>query len=126
MCSLLGRYQQASTYGESAYHLFRKYHDRTGEARALDTLGYNAHQAGQHAQALTYFNQALALRRNVGNSYGEAETLRRLGEFLADNGAHSQAREVWHRALDLYRQQRHDNNAQSIRQQIDHLDHLTD
>jgi tetratricopeptide (TPR) repeat protein len=98
----LGHHDTARGHCQTALALFRRHRNRTGEAGALDSLGYIAHHSGDHAVARRCYQQALDLFHQNGNTYSEAGTLERLGETLTALGRHGEVRRSWQHTLDLY------------------------
>jgi tetratricopeptide (TPR) repeat protein len=98
----LGNHDSAQAHCQTALVLYRRHHDRTGEADTLDSLGYIAHHRGDLPHAQSCYQRALELFRQAGNTYCEAGTLERLGETLTTLGHHDDAHLAWQHTLRLY------------------------
>lgn len=101
----LGEHAEARAACEAALTLFRRHHDRGGEAATLDSLGALAYRQGDHERALEYYGQCLELRRGTGNTFQAADTLVGMGDAHHALGNPAEARAAWRKALALYRAQ---------------------
>jgi tetratricopeptide (TPR) repeat protein/transcriptional regulator with XRE-family HTH domain len=115
----LGRLDQARASCAPALELYRRNHDREGEAATLHNLGYIEGRAGEHARAIHYYGMALALCRDLGNAYREAQTLDDLAQVHAACGQEAEARQAWQQALSLHQSQHRVADVTRIRQRLD-------
>jgi tetratricopeptide (TPR) repeat protein len=97
-------HQSASDHFEEALDLFRQADDRTGEADALDNLGYALIQLGRYGSAADHLQRALTLYRQTGDNDGEAWTLDSLGVLHNHLDQPAQATEYHQRALVMFRE----------------------
>jgi CHAT domain-containing protein len=88
---------------ESALLLFREVGDRSGEANALQVLGFLNSLLGGKQKALEYYGQELQLRRELKDGRGEAQSLGNLGVIYNVMGEAQQALEHYRQALPLLR-----------------------
>ncbi len=86
---------------EEALPLFRTLGDKSGEAQALNTLGYIFFSLGQTQKGLELSEQALAIRSATGDQLGQAESLANIGVGYAFLGDRRKALEYYSRALPL-------------------------
>ncbi|MEU4523448.1 helix-turn-helix transcriptional regulator [Amycolatopsis sp. NPDC024027] len=115
----LGDYDAARAHCQAALDLHQQHQNTEGEANTLDSLGYLAHQTGCHAEAIAHYQQALDLYRGLGNTSDYANTLDRLARSHLAIGRHDHARAAWQEALHLFRQQRRDEKAARVQQDLD-------
>jgi tetratricopeptide (TPR) repeat protein len=78
LLGLQGRYPEAVRQARRARQLFRVADDRTGQARALNNIGWYLTRAGDHRSALAYSGKALALQQELGDRSGSRLTPSRL------------------------------------------------
>ncbi|MEU4803430.1 tetratricopeptide repeat protein [Actinosynnema sp. NPDC023587] len=116
-----GDHDEASACFALAVELHRAQDDRFGEAEMLDSLGRCTRLAGRPG-AVEHHRRALELHRAHGFTRSEADCLDHLGHAHLADGDHDQARQVWREALDRYREQRRDDDADRVRQQLQELD----
>jgi CHAT domain-containing protein/tetratricopeptide (TPR) repeat protein len=86
---------------EEALPIWRAAGDRSGEAQALNGLGFLSGALGAPPKALEYYEQALAIRREIGDRDGEGETLHGIAAMQSALGRKAQALEIYNRALPL-------------------------
>ncbi len=99
LASILFRYLDVSGYVAEALIIHNHARraashsgDRSGEAKALTSLGSVAFRQGRHPEAANYYQQALQLCRETGDRAGEARALHNLGLSEIELGD-------WHRAF---------------------------
>jgi len=83
--------------------LFRAAGHRSGEANALNAIGWDHAQLGEYARALTCCEQAIPLLEELGDRSGQAYTWDSLGYAHHHLGHHAEALTCYRRALDLFR-----------------------
>ena len=94
-----GRDGEAVASLTTAMGLFRQIGDRTGEARAVNSLGVVARGRGELERARSYLQASLALRQELG--WGISTTLNNLGLVAMDAGDPDAARDYFLRELEL-------------------------
>jgi len=77
--------------------------DRSGEARALNSIGLVHNSLGEKPKAFEYYNRALSIRRAIGDRSGEATTLNNLGRVHDSLGEPQKALDYYDHALPLLR-----------------------
>ena len=77
--------------------------ERSGEARALNTIGLVYRLLGEPQQALDYYKQALALHQAVGDRSGEDATLNNIGVVYHLLGEMQQVLDCYENSLALSR-----------------------
>ena len=86
-----GRDGEAVASLTTAMELFQQVGDRTGEARAVNSLGVVARGRGELDRARSYLQASLALRDELG--WGISTTLNNLGLVAMDAGDQDAARD---------------------------------
>jgi len=101
-----GDYDEALEHSRQALELSTAAGDRTGQAIALNAVGWFHAMLGDHRQALSYCGQALKLHQGQELGYPklEAATLDSLGYAHHHLGDHAESVACYQRALDLYRE----------------------
>lgn len=94
-----GRDTDAESNLRNALALFQQVGDRTGEARAANSLGVVARGRGDLQEARTRFEQGLSLRRELGMPLSNA--LNNVAVVATDLGDYESARRVFAQALEL-------------------------
>jgi tetratricopeptide (TPR) repeat protein len=94
-----GRDAEAQASLTKAMELFREVGDRSGEARAVNSLGVVARGRGELDQARTFFRSGLELRQDLGMPI--SNTLNNLGVVATDAGDLEAARDYFQRELEL-------------------------
>ena len=94
-----GRDGEAVASLTTAMELFQQVGDRTGEARAVNSLGVVARGRGELDRARSYLQASLALRDEPG--WGISTTLNNLGLVAMDAGDQDAARDYFLRELEL-------------------------
>jgi tetratricopeptide (TPR) repeat protein len=85
-----------------ALELFRQQRDASGEAEALEVLGFITEDLrGKLTKAHAAYRQALELYRQMNDGQGMARVMARLGRALLDNGRLAESRGVLLEALSL-------------------------
>jgi DNA-binding SARP family transcriptional activator/tetratricopeptide (TPR) repeat protein len=97
-----GRTGQALDHSQQALTLYQAA-SHSGQANALNSVGWFHSRLGNHAQALTYCEQALLLLQQTGNRAGQANTCDSLGYAHHHLGHHTQAADFFQHALTLLR-----------------------
>ncbi|CCH34282.1 hypothetical protein BN6_70470 [Saccharothrix espanaensis DSM 44229] len=115
-----GEHDQAHACFERSVALHRADNDLFGEVEMLDCLGESARRAGLPG-AVAHHRQALELHGRVGITRFWADALDHLALAHLADGDHDQAREAWQEALDLYREQRREEDATRVQQQLHDL-----
>jgi len=101
---LTGLYAAALAHAERALDLFRQAGDhRSGEARALNAVGWLHAMLGSSDHALLCCRQALTLQQEIGDRIGEAETHDSLALVYLRRGEHALSIDAYRRALAIYR-----------------------
>jgi tetratricopeptide (TPR) repeat protein len=93
----MGHHDQARMHAEQALSIYRGLGNRSGEARALESLGWHLAMLGSCTPAVTCCQRALDLHRELGNRLGEAHALDHLGyasHRLGDDAAACGAQRV--------------------------------
>jgi tetratricopeptide (TPR) repeat protein len=78
--------------------------DRSGQALALNSIGWDHSTLGEYNQAVASCQEALVLMRELGLREGEACTWDTMGSALHGLADYPQAAECYQRALGLFRQ----------------------
>jgi DNA-binding SARP family transcriptional activator/tetratricopeptide (TPR) repeat protein len=94
----------ALPYAQRALELFERAGDRTGEARALNAVGWTQAQLGDFAGAVTACRRALALQRAAGDERSQAATWDSLGYAYHRLGEHRAAIGCYERSIELSRE----------------------
>ncbi|MFB9689394.1 tetratricopeptide repeat protein [Amycolatopsis plumensis] len=97
--SQVGRYDVATRHVEAALECFRGAGDRSGECRALGTLGAIASWNADFARSAGFLREALALARELGDRAGERTALTNLGFVHGRLGWYAEALEIHTKAL---------------------------
>jgi DNA-binding SARP family transcriptional activator/tetratricopeptide (TPR) repeat protein len=92
----------ALDHAQEALRLYRAAGHRTGQALALNNIGWCHTLLGDHQRGLVACQQALALHQELGYRDGEAASWDSLGLAHHNLGHHAQAVVCYRRALDLY------------------------
>ncbi|MCU7821282.1 AfsR/SARP family transcriptional regulator [Kitasatospora sp. DSM 101779] len=88
----------------SALAKYRAAGNRTGQARALNNMGWCNTQLGRYPAARRCCEQALVLQREIGDRNGESATLDTLGLVHHRVGRYHRAVACYEQALDIYRE----------------------
>jgi DNA-binding SARP family transcriptional activator/Tfp pilus assembly protein PilF len=99
-----GHDPEAVTIHTCARRAARQTGDRTGEARALNSLGVIDWRQGRYRQAAEHLEQALVLFGKAGDRMGEARALSNLGLVDERQGRYRQAADHFGQALVLFRE----------------------
>ena len=97
-----GDYARAEPELLEGLTLFRQVSDRSGEAHALNRLGFLATATGDLAEASERFSESLALWRAMGNQQMIAADLHNLGEARHLSGSLDEAEALYREALVLF------------------------
>jgi len=81
---------------------YRAAGDQSGQARALNAIGWHHAQLDDYPRALTHCGQALEMNRRLGDPYGQAEALDSLGFAHRQLGHLHQAIDSYRLAVDLF------------------------
>jgi tetratricopeptide (TPR) repeat protein len=100
--ALLGNYEQAITYCESALAAMRAIGERRWEGAVWDSLGCTYHHRGDHQQAITCYERAIDLSRELADRFNQADTLSSLGDVHHSAGDLPSARRAWAHALQIF------------------------
>jgi tetratricopeptide (TPR) repeat protein/transcriptional regulator with XRE-family HTH domain len=95
-----GRNQEALPHAQQALTLYRAGWG-LGQARALNSIGWNQALLGDPWRALDSCQESLALRRGLGDRWGEAATLDSLGYAHHLLGHHEQAIACYQQSLTI-------------------------
>ncbi|MEV7970643.1 tetratricopeptide repeat protein [Sphaerisporangium sp. NPDC088356] len=98
-----GDYRTALDHASEALLLFRAADHVTGQANALNMVGWCRTRLGDYAEALTSGEQALILQRQIGSRYGQAGTLDSIG-YAHHLGHFDEALDCFEQALTLFRE----------------------
>jgi tetratricopeptide (TPR) repeat protein len=98
------RHEHALSHAEQAYELFRAAGHSSGEARALNAIGWFHLALGDPAFALERCEDALARQLRIGDRFGQGETLDSLGYIYRHLGRMDRAIACYQQALELYRE----------------------
>ncbi|GLY40510.1 hypothetical protein Amsp01_065330 [Amycolatopsis sp. NBRC 101858] len=102
--SQVGHYEVATRCAEAALDCFRGAADRSGECRALGTLGAIASWNADFARSAGFLREALTLAREVGDRSGERTALTNLGYVYGRLGWYAEALEIQAKALAIDQQ----------------------
>jgi tetratricopeptide (TPR) repeat protein len=97
--SQVGRYEVATRFAERALACFRGAEDRSGECRALGTLGAIASWNADFARSAGFLREALTLARELGDRAAERTALTNLGYVHGRLGRYAEALEIQVKAL---------------------------
>jgi tetratricopeptide (TPR) repeat protein len=98
-----GRLAEAIECDQHALDLYRAAGHLSGQANALNSIGWHYSLAGNHRKALLYCERAMSLMRILNDRHGQAATLDSLGLARYHLGQHAEAISNFQDALDLYR-----------------------
>jgi tetratricopeptide (TPR) repeat protein len=96
-------FADALEYARQALDKFRLAGDASGQAIALNGVGWSHAQLGEYHQALTFCQDALVLMRDLGFREGQASTWNSLGYAHHGLADHQQSAICYQRALGLFR-----------------------
>ncbi len=94
--------QLALRCDEQALRLHEEAGDRSGQATALNGIGWHYAHLGEPEQALPFCEQALALHQEIGNRHGTAAAFDSLGLIQRHLGRFAEAIACYQNAVDLY------------------------
>jgi tetratricopeptide (TPR) repeat protein len=97
------RHRDAIMHSQRALERYRTAGHMAGQARALNSLGWNYAQVGDYPQALVYCGKAVPLHQESGDRSGEANTWDSLGDIHQRRGDHGQALTCYRHALEICR-----------------------
>ncbi|MDX3190465.1 tetratricopeptide repeat protein [Streptomyces sp. MN03-5084-2B] len=97
--SQVGRYDVATRRVEEALDCFRGAGDRSGECRALGTLGAIASWNADFLRSAGFLREALTLSRELRDQAGERTALTNLGYVYGRLGRYAEALEIQRKAL---------------------------
>jgi tetratricopeptide (TPR) repeat protein/transcriptional regulator with XRE-family HTH domain len=98
-----GNMNKALRSAQQALSLYQAAQHRTGEAFALNAVGFYHALADDHAAALRFCSQALSLATQIGDRRAEAQALESFGLIHQHTGDPSQAIACYQRSLSLHR-----------------------
>jgi tetratricopeptide (TPR) repeat protein len=101
---LLSDYCKSVEYSEQAFVTAREIGDRSGEGRAMNTLGLAYSDLVDPRKAIEYYEQALKISREIGDRGGEGAVLGNLGNAYSDLGEPRKAIEYHEQALKISRE----------------------
>ncbi|WP_370949573.1 BTAD domain-containing putative transcriptional regulator [Amycolatopsis sp. cg5] len=101
-CGQQGRNEEALTHALEALRLYQAEQHESGQALALNDVGWYHANLGTYTEALTYCDEALRLHRKLGNRVGEAATSDSVGYAHHHLGHHEQAVSAYLHAISLY------------------------
>jgi predicted ATPase/class 3 adenylate cyclase len=84
-----------------AVDLFEAAGDRSGQARALNSLGSASRSVEPTARVRELFDRALKIRQEIGDDAGVASTTFNLGEIALDEGDAASARSLFERSREI-------------------------
>jgi tetratricopeptide (TPR) repeat protein len=96
--------REALAHALQALKLLQTINRRTGQADALNNVGWYHALLGNYDQTLVYCQQALDLHREIGDRHGEAATWDSVGYAHQHLGHHTQAVTCYQHAIDLCRE----------------------
>ena len=102
LCQLATRQhdsEQARTWGERSFALYRQLGDRHGQAMVLNELGTDADRRDQWGRAADLYGQSLALLRALPDEWGSATVLNNLGNIRRHQGAYRDAEALYGESL---------------------------
>ncbi|MFB9877566.1 tetratricopeptide repeat protein [Planobispora siamensis] len=99
-----GDYRAALEHGFQALSFFQAAQYTTGQANALNMIGWCHSRLGDHADALAVGERSLALQRRIGSAYGQACTLDSIGYAHHHLGRLDRAADCYRQALALFRE----------------------
>jgi tetratricopeptide (TPR) repeat protein len=97
-----GGFAEAIDCNRRAFDCYRTADHRSGQASALNSIGWIHSLAGEHEAAIASCEQALDLMRAIGHRAGQADTLDSLGLAHHRLGRHAEAADLYDRAVALY------------------------
>ena len=100
---LQGRHRDGLRHTERALDLYRAAGDESGQAKALNNLGWQLALVGEAERAVVHCEESLALHRRVGDKHGEATTLDSLGYAFHQLGRLDRATACYQEAVGMYR-----------------------
>jgi DNA-binding SARP family transcriptional activator len=98
------RYAEAVEHSRLALGLFEEIGERTGQARALNSIGWMRSQLGEHRAALAACERALFVLEEIGDRHGQGMTWDTIGHARHQLGDHEGAIASYRRAVDLLRE----------------------
>lgn len=102
--SQVGRYEVATRHVEEALDCFRGAGDRSGECRALGTLGAITSWNADFVRSAGFLREALTLSRELRDRAGERTALTNLGFVYGRLGWYAEALEIHMKALAIDQQ----------------------
>jgi DNA-binding SARP family transcriptional activator/tetratricopeptide (TPR) repeat protein len=103
LCEQQHHYTDALHHAEQAHDLYRAAGHQSGQADALNAIGWEHAQLGNYTHALAACQQALTLLQELNDPYGQANTWDSLGYAHHHLGHHTQAITCYHHARQLFR-----------------------
>jgi tetratricopeptide (TPR) repeat protein len=103
LAEIRGRHGEALDESRFALDLYRAVGSISGQARALNAVGWCHAQLGRYEEALADCEQALALQRELGDRTGQADTWDSIGYAHRRLGRYDRAIDCYRHALDLWR-----------------------
>ena len=101
---LQGRHRDGLRHTERALDLYRAAGDESGQAKALNNLGWQLALVGEAERAVGHCQESLVLHRRVGDRHGEATTLDSLGYAYHQLGQPHRAMACYREAVGTYRE----------------------
>ncbi len=102
--SELARPEEAVRELKSALNLYRRTHDRRGQADALNRLGACQQRFGSSEDAVLLYREALGLNREIGHRHAEATVEANWGNLEFLSGDLSEAVQHYETAITIFRQ----------------------
>jgi class 3 adenylate cyclase/tetratricopeptide (TPR) repeat protein len=99
-----GRFEEAFQRGQAGLELAHRAHDRKGESRLLNLLGWIAFEYKGAGEARDYFQRSLEIARALGDLRLEAMPLNNLGILASGERDYPAARGYYEKALQISRE----------------------
>ena len=99
--AFLSRNDNALIHIEKALNIFRTISDKTGEAKALNSLGHIAFQNHNLEQSITYVKQAATIQLQTNNKEELSASYNNIGFILEQSDSLKMAKQYYQKAIDI-------------------------
>ncbi|WP_272023944.1 histidine kinase [Olleya namhaensis] len=99
--AFLFRNDNALIHIEKALNIFRAISDKTGEAKALNSLGHIAFQNNNLEQSITYVKQAATIQLQTNNKEALSASYNNIGFILEQSDSLKTAKKYYQKAIDI-------------------------
>jgi tetratricopeptide (TPR) repeat protein len=99
--AFLSRNDKALVHIEKALNIFRAISDKTGEAKALNSLGHIAFQNNNLEQSITYVKQAATIQLQTNEQEALSASYNNIGFILEQSDSLKTAKKYYQKAIDI-------------------------